>query len=195
MEILRRCTASADFPQSFYNTKLDESLLIYAVAIFNFPYFEWLGAYFPLKNTGSHQRCSIKKVLLKILQNSQENICARVCFLRKLQASGVFCEFCEIFKNTYFTEHLWWLLLKEVMSNHFIFFFIFGQFCIKFFEASLLNHNLGTFTSRKIHLKEIFNKLGNIFLFSVFCFSGCMFTYFDYCYWHVWTGSWYCFQT
>ena len=123
MEILRKCTVSADFPQSFYNTKLDESLLFYAVAIFNFPYFEWLGAYFPLKNTGSHQRCSIKKVLLKILQNSQENICARVCFLRKLQASGVFSEFCEIFKNTYFTEHLWWLLLKEVMSNHFIFFF------------------------------------------------------------------------
>ena len=23
-----------------------------------------------------------------------------------------FCEFCKIFKNTFFTEHLWWLLLK-----------------------------------------------------------------------------------
>ena len=123
-----------------------------------------------------------KKGTLKNFAKFTGKHCARVCFLRKLQASGVFCEFCEIFKNTYFTEHLWWLLLKEVMSNHFIFFFIFGQFCIKFFEASLLNHNLGTFTSRKIHLKEIFNKLGNIFLFSVFCFSGCMFTYFDYCY-------------
>ena len=30
-------------------------------------------------------------------------------FLIKLQASG---EFCEITKNTFLTEHLWWLLLK-----------------------------------------------------------------------------------
>ena len=32
------------------------------------------------------QRCSVKKVLLEISQNSQENICARVSFLIKLQA-------------------------------------------------------------------------------------------------------------
>ena len=37
------------------------------------------------------QRCSAKKMLLNITQNSQEN----------------YCEFCEIFKNTYFEEHLW----------------------------------------------------------------------------------------
>ena len=59
-----------------------------------------------------------KKVFLEILQNSQENICARVSFSIKLQASGlqlnkkeilaqVFsCEFCKISKNTFFTEHL-----------------------------------------------------------------------------------------
>ena len=35
----------------------------------------------------SHQRCSIK-VFLKISQNSQENTCARVSFLIKLQASS-----------------------------------------------------------------------------------------------------------
>ena len=34
------------------------------------------------------QRCSIKKVFLEISQNSQENTCARVSFLIKLQASG-----------------------------------------------------------------------------------------------------------
>ena len=33
------------------------------------------------------QRCSVKKVFLEISQNSQENICARVSFLIKLQAS------------------------------------------------------------------------------------------------------------
>ena len=58
-------------------------------------------------------------MLLKILQNSQQQICARVSFLIKLQVSAsnlikkealvqVFsCEFCEIFKNTFFTEYLW----------------------------------------------------------------------------------------
>ena len=71
----------------------------------------------------SHQRCSVKKVLLKISQNSQENTCTRAFFLIKLQASAysfikkeilaqVFSyEFCEIFKNTFLIEHLQWLLL------------------------------------------------------------------------------------
>ena len=34
----------------------------------------------------SHRKCSVKKVFLEILQNSQENICGRVSFLIKLQA-------------------------------------------------------------------------------------------------------------
>ena len=54
----------------------------------------------------------MKKVFLEISQNSQENTCARVSFLIKLQASCNFikketlaqvfsCEFCEISKNTF----------------------------------------------------------------------------------------------
>ena len=35
------------------------------------------------------QACSVKKVFLEISQNSQENTCARVCFLIKLQAAPV----------------------------------------------------------------------------------------------------------
>ena len=50
-------------------------------------------------------RCSLKKVFLKISQNSQENTCVRVSFLIKLQASG------KISKNTFLTEQLRWLLL------------------------------------------------------------------------------------
>ena len=58
-------------------------------------------------------------MFLEIPQNSQENTCARVSFLIKLQAEAchfikketlaqVFpCEFCEISKNIFFTEHLW----------------------------------------------------------------------------------------
>ena len=49
-------------------------------------------------------------------QNSQENTCARVSFLigvacnfiKKETLAQVFsCEFCEIFKNIFLTEHLW----------------------------------------------------------------------------------------
>ena len=69
------------------------------------------------------QSCSTRKMFLKISQNSQESTCARVSFLIKSQAWGlqlyyetfaqVFsCEICEIFKNTLFKEHFWWLLLK-----------------------------------------------------------------------------------
>ena len=35
------------------------------------------------------QRCSVEKVFLEISQNSQENTCARVYFLIKLQALGL----------------------------------------------------------------------------------------------------------
>ena len=35
------------------------------------------------------RRCSVKKVFLEISQNSQENTCARVSFLIKLQALGL----------------------------------------------------------------------------------------------------------
>ena len=35
------------------------------------------------------QRCSVKKAFLEISQNSQENTCARVSFLIKLQAAQV----------------------------------------------------------------------------------------------------------
>ena len=57
------------------------------------------------------RRCSVKKVFLKISQNSQKNTCARVSFLITLQVLGTvletlaqvfFCGFCEVFKNTFF---------------------------------------------------------------------------------------------
>ena len=44
------------------------------------------------------QRCSVKKEFLEILQNSQENN-----FIKKETLAQVFsCEFCKIFKNTFF---------------------------------------------------------------------------------------------
>ena len=57
-------------------------------------------------------RCSrpemfCKKMFLKISQNLQENTCARVPFLIKLQARGTY-----FYRTPVFIEHLWWLLLN-----------------------------------------------------------------------------------
>ena len=77
------------------------------------------------KNRSSHRRCSVRKMFLEMSQNSQENTCARVSFLikacnfiKKEALAQVFsCKFCEILKNTFYTEHLWWLLLDR--TTHF----------------------------------------------------------------------------
>ena len=69
--------------------------------------------------------CSVKKKFLKFSQNSQENSCARASFLMKLQTSDNFIqkgalahllsyEFCEIFMNTFFIDHIRWLLFEYV---------------------------------------------------------------------------------
>ena len=48
----------------------------------------------------------MKKLFLKITQYSQENTCG-VFFQQKEVATQVFsCEYCKIFKKTYFEEHL-----------------------------------------------------------------------------------------
>ena len=57
----------------------------------------------------------MKKVFLEISQNSQENTCARVSFLMKLQATP------------FFTEHLLWLLL-DLIFIQFTRFFISNTF-------------------------------------------------------------------
>ena len=69
-------------------------------------------------------RSKLRTVFWEISLNSQENTCPRDYFLVNLQVeacnflkketlSQVFsCKFCEIFKNTFFTEHLRWLLLN-----------------------------------------------------------------------------------
>ena len=75
------------------------------------------------------QRCSVKKVFLELLQNSQENTCVRVSFLIKLKVLGLqlyqkgtlaqlfFCKFCEISKSNFFIEHLWWMPLSVVNNS------------------------------------------------------------------------------
>ena len=57
---------------------------------------------FSISSEAVVRSCSVKKVFLKMLQNSQENTCARVSFLIKLQASGVFLWILQHLKNTFF---------------------------------------------------------------------------------------------
>ena len=69
--------------------------------------------------------CSVKKVFLELLQNSQENNCARVCFLNKvatLLKKRLWHRFFPVnfakFPRTLFlTEHLRWLLLSVFSPN------------------------------------------------------------------------------
>ena len=69
-------------------------------------------AYLGLCEEAVAQTCSVKKVFLEISQNSQENTCAAVSFLIKLEAACNFIkketlaqvfsiEFCKICKNTF----------------------------------------------------------------------------------------------
>ena len=67
----------------------------------------------------SHQRCSVKKGVLRSFATfTGKHLCqslffhkvagAACSFIKKETLAQVFsCEFCEISKNTFFTEHLW----------------------------------------------------------------------------------------
>ena len=59
----------------------------------------------------SYWRCSIKKVVFKILQYSQENVSSGLgpATLSKRDFNTVaflWIQYCKIFKNTYFEQHL-----------------------------------------------------------------------------------------
>ena len=54
------------------------------------------------------QKCSVKKVFLEIPQNSQENTCATVSFIK----------FYEIFKNTFFYRTLAIAILTTASNNN-----------------------------------------------------------------------------
>ena len=72
------------------------------------------------------RRCSVKKVFLKISQYSQENTCARVSLLIKLQADAKLkkriqyrcfpVNFAKFLRTPSDIEHLWWLLLQRAIN-------------------------------------------------------------------------------
>ena len=69
----------------------------------------------------SHQRCSIKKGVLKeFAKFTGKHLC------QETLAQAFSCEFCETYRNTCFTEHLWTTASNTsslTLSNNFILFF------------------------------------------------------------------------
>ena len=83
----------------------------------------WFCFVYLISARNSHPEVFCKKVLLKILQYSQENTCVRVSFLIKLQPAPAALlkkrlwqrrfsvNFAKFLRTPFFTEHLRWLLL------------------------------------------------------------------------------------
>ena len=53
-------------------------------------------------------------MFLKISQYSQENTCVWVAFEKWVPTHVFSCEYCRIFKNSFFIEYLRWLLLTSI---------------------------------------------------------------------------------
>ena len=68
----------------------------------------WATTEFYSKTRRSHRGCSVKKdVLRNFAKFTGKQLCQRLNFIKKESLAQVFsCEFCEISKNTFFTEHL-----------------------------------------------------------------------------------------
>ena len=75
----------------------------------------------------SHRTCSMKKgVLENFTKFARKHLCQSLFFNKvaglRPEAQVFSCEFCKIFKNTFFTEHIWttasvWLLNKLHTHN------------------------------------------------------------------------------
>ena len=82
------------------------------------------------KDRSSHRSCSLREgVLRNFAKFTRKHLCQglffnkvaglEACnFIKKETVTQVFsCGFCEISKNTFFTETLWWLLLKRYIGK------------------------------------------------------------------------------
>ena len=108
------------------------------------------------------QTCSVKKVFFEISQNSQENTCARVSFLIKLQAppatllkkrlwhSCFPVSFAKFLRTPFLTEHLRRLLLYSYYIT-----ILEGSLCEKIRKISYI---YGLFTWTKNIRKKVFQK-------------------------------------
>ena len=126
----------------------------------------------------SHRRCSVWiGVLRNFAKFTGKHLCQSLFFnkvaglrpatlLKKEALAQVFsCEFCEISKNTFFTEHLRWLLLDLVqfVLRH----FTYTDFNKKFFWNIQFNYT--KFLGNQIHAEITFRNSINSFVPNVPC--------------------------
>ena len=74
---------------------------------------------FSSSSRSSHQRCSIEKGVLKNFTKFTGKGHSPATLLKKRLAQAFSCEFCEIFQNSLFAEHVWTTastLLRELAS-------------------------------------------------------------------------------
>ena len=80
-----------------------------------------------LKNRSSHQRCSVRKAFLEILQNSQQNTCTRdsiTLFEKRLWHRCFRVNFAKFLRTPFLTEHFWETAsgrIKWIQSVHRVF--------------------------------------------------------------------------
>ena len=132
--------------------------------------------------------CSIKKVFLKISQNSQENTCARVSLLIKLQAWGLHrclpVNFAKFSRTHFFIEHLRWLLLiiwRPSKKEH-LFYGTTTSGCFWSSLLLLLITLMFVFDSNSKGFKEFKSSI-SVLLKSL---SSCSFLFFSFC--HVFSA-------
>ena len=68
---------------------------------------QWLIKYELLIVRSSHQKCSLKKGVLKKFTKFTGKYPSRVSYLIKFQERCFLVDFEKVFKSTFFTEHLW----------------------------------------------------------------------------------------
>ena len=59
-----------------------------------------------------------KGVLRNFTKFTGKHLCRSLFFKKETLAQVFSCEFCEISKNAFFTEHVWWLLLYLMYYTH-----------------------------------------------------------------------------
>ena len=87
----------ANYWMGYHPIKLvnEESLMLLLCCIFEKIFFDEIFCYNFAHDRSSHRRCSVRK---GVLRNFEKFIGKHLVFS---------CEFCEISKNTFYTEHLW----------------------------------------------------------------------------------------
>ena len=122
-------------------------------------------------------------MFFEISQTSQENTCVRASFLIKLQVSAcnvtknetlakVFsCEFCKLYKNTFFTKHvrttaskiiMYYVLLLQKITIDYYLFFIFVQILFHFFKMLRFRIFLLFFSYFRLTFKWFWNLLPSL---------------------------------